>query len=247
MAGTFTDTWNTAYEGIPSDNENINLGANRIRDLKVAVHQRLAINHSWNGDSSDGKHTICELTPQTNDPVLDPGDGAIYQKAVSGNQELFYEDNAARVTQITNQGALSVTPPFPSGTVMLFVQNAAPPGWVQGRNINDAVLRIVNDNSGSGTGGSWGISGLNASTSVLGHQLSSAELPSHTHQVNAMTAVGGNLGFQSGATYELGQFSITTDGGAVGNAAHSHGASTSVSGDGTWRPAYLNAIFCFKQ
>lgn len=247
MAGTFQDTWNASYEGVPADTENMNLGATRIRDLKVNIRERLAVNHSLNGDSSDGKHTVVELTPQTADPVLDVADGAIYQKSVGSAHELFYEDDGGRVTQLTAQGAVNIPQFVPSGTVMLFVQNSAPPGWIQGRNVNDAVLRVVNDNSGSGVGGSWSISGLNTQVRDLGHTLQATEIPSHTHNLNAITAAGGNIGFQGGGTYLLGQFAITTDGGTGGNQPHFHPLSASTSGDGSWRPAYLNTIFCYKQ
>ena len=36
---TFTSTWNTAYEAVPADSEDANLGASRIRDFKVAFSE----------------------------------------------------------------------------------------------------------------------------------------------------------------------------------------------------------------
>jgi hypothetical protein len=248
MSFTFFETWDTAYEGEPADNENINLGAGRIRALKTDIHQRLVIDHSWNGDGNDGKHSQVTLRPAPDGAkILDAGDGMLFanKHAGTGRAELWYQDDAQNLIQITNNGAINVQF-FPSGTVLPFIQAAAPTGWVQIVGLNDQVLRTTNG-AGAGGGGSWTISGLSAATSVAGHALNQGEIPSHTHNVSAVTSTGGTVGFNSGNSIFLGQFAITSDGGTGGNAAHTHGANTSVSADGTWRPAYVNTIVCSKQ
>jgi hypothetical protein len=246
MSFTFLETWDTAYEGEPADNENINLGAGRIRSLKMDIHQRLAIDHSWDGDANDGKHEQVTLSPLTNVPAtLDTGDGLIFADAKTGRTELYWQDDAQNLTQITNSGAVNVQF-FPSGTTLPFIQASAPTGWVQNTGYNDQLLRTTSG-TGAGGGGSWVISGLSAATSVAGHALNQGEIPSHTHNVSAVTSTGGTVGFASGNAIFLGQFAITSDGGTVGNAAHTHGASTSVFADGNWRPAYVNIIVCSKQ
>lgn len=250
MAGTFADAWNSAYEAIPADNENINLGANRIRDLKVAVRQRIAIDHSISGDANDGKHNQVTLRTSSIAPTLDTGDGCLFTLAVGGNTELFYEDSAARTLQITKQGIVQAPPSVPSGSVMLFAQAAAPTGWTQDTSKNDVLAYITNNSAiqgGSFGGSGWSISGLVASTSVAGHTLSQAEIPQHTHFVNAVTAAGGNIGFQAGNNIFLQQTAILSDGGSVSGGSHTHGASTSVFGDATWRPPVLGVIVCVKQ
>lgn len=51
----FTHTWNAAFESAPADTENVSQGAGRIRDLKAAISERMAVAHSWAGDANDGK------------------------------------------------------------------------------------------------------------------------------------------------------------------------------------------------
>lgn len=50
----FTDTWNSAFESVPADTEAVSQGAERIRDLKVAISERMSVAHFWDGDSNDG-------------------------------------------------------------------------------------------------------------------------------------------------------------------------------------------------
>jgi hypothetical protein len=81
----------------------------------------------------------------------------------------------------------------PSGTVMLFVQTAAPTGWTKSTTHNDKALRVV---SGSvTTGGSvafttaFGTPAVSGSVSVSGtvgnHTLTTAELAAHSHGFTA--------------------------------------------------------------
>jgi hypothetical protein len=56
MSFVFSEVWNATFEGRPSDTENINLGAGRIRNLKVDISQRMQIDHQWAGNAFDGKH-----------------------------------------------------------------------------------------------------------------------------------------------------------------------------------------------
>ena len=95
--------------------------------------------------------------------------------------------------------------PFPSGTVMIFYQAAAPTGWTKSTAQDNKALRVVSG-SGGGTGGSWDLS-AGGSTNSTGahthtgsshthstpshshshslsagaHTLTTSEMPSHTH------------------------------------------------------------------
>jgi hypothetical protein len=126
---------------------------------------------------------------------------------------------------------------IPSGTVMLFVQTAAPTGFTKSTTHNDKALRIV---SGSvGTGGSvafetafashtpaGSISTSVANTTATGTvgdtSLSVANLPSHTHllfksgnavanSVTSSTAVASKSTLQDYEEYEIGNISGTAD------------------------------------
>lgn len=104
----FTYTWDAAFEAQPADSEDINLGAQRIRNLKVAIHERLVVDHSWAGDANDGLHLHSEYIPQGVAPTLvNAADGAVYAAVVSGVTELFYKDSAGHVLQITKNGTLA--------------------------------------------------------------------------------------------------------------------------------------------
>lgn len=246
MTTTFSISWSSTFETQPADNELERLGAGRIRDLKVAVRQRLDVDHSWVGDGNDGKHQQVQLRVSALDPTLDATDGCLYAKVVGGNTEAFFEDSAARVTQLTSLGALN-TSAFPPGTQMLFLQASAPVGWTQVSAFNDFVLRVVGDGSGGLTGGSWVISGLFGSTSIASHALSSAEIPAHSHGYIIQNNTGTLLyaaGGQSLPNWQPG--GANTDGGTGGGQGHTHGASTAINADGTWRPQYANVICCQK-
>jgi hypothetical protein len=88
-------------------------------------------------------------------------------------------------------------PGFPSGTVLLFYQAAAPTGWTQVTTQNNKALRVVSGTGGS-TGGSVAFTTAFASQSAGGTvgstTLSTSEMPSHTHTYSVTES--GAFGFQ---------------------------------------------------
>lgn len=72
---------------------------------------------------------------------------------------------------------------FPSGTVMLFAQTAAPTGWTKLTAHNDKALRVVSGAASSG--GTVAFTTAFASQAVAGTvgdtTLTSSQIPSHTH------------------------------------------------------------------
>jgi len=72
---------------------------------------------------------------------------------------------------------------FPSGTVMLFAQTAAPTGWTKSTTHNDKALRVVSGSASSG--GSVAFTTAFASQAVSGTvgatTLTSSQIPAHTH------------------------------------------------------------------
>jgi len=81
---------------------------------------------------------------------------------------------------------------FPSGTVMLFAQTAAPTGWTKSTTHNDKALRVVSGSASSG--GSVAFTTAFASQAVAGTvggtTLDSSQIPSHTH--TGTTDAGGD-------------------------------------------------------
>ena len=137
--------------------------------------------------------------------------------------------------------------PFPSGTVMVFYQTAAPTGWTKSTSHNNKALRVVSGNGG-GNGGTHDLSsppslahthsgGSHDHTigahshgnnlSAAAHTLSTAQMPSHNHSVSTNQAynVNNSIG-QGDAAY--GNSSATTSS-TGGGGSHSHGMSGSVS------------------
>jgi hypothetical protein len=73
----------------------------------------------------------------------------------------------------------SLEPDFPSGTLMLFQQSTAPPGWTKQTTHNDKALRVVSGAASSG--GTNSFSSMFASRTSDAHTLTIAEIPSHAH------------------------------------------------------------------
>ena len=136
---------------------------------------------------------------------------------------------------------------FPSGTVMLFAQTAAPTGWTKNTTTgNDSALRLV---TGSvSTGGSVAFStvfvsnravNISSVTGSIGNTtLTTPQIPSHTH-----SAANSNSG--SGATvYENpGVAAPQTTGATGGGGSHNHPLSvTGGSGDVNLAVNYVDVI-----
>lgn len=287
---SFADVWNTTYEGIPADAENIDLGANRIRDLKLNIRQRANTDHSWGDTTDNGRHNQVSFNLAAADPTSSSSFSFVYSKtAPDGYMELYYEDNAGRVTQMTTGGGLNVPPSFPSGTRLIFPQASPPAGWSFVPGWGDRVIRMVDDGTGGAAAGSWSITGLTTTTSLGSmyaassststssgtasgttdpHALTVDQLPGHQHNVeNWGVGPGGSVNALQAAGISNAVEYITDAGnGLLGN-AHSHtftGTATittttttttglggapavSVAGDGTWRPAYGNAVLGQKN
>lgn len=111
----FVFTWNSTFLAEPADTEYESLGAERIRDTRSAVGERLQVDHALAGDANDGKHNKVTLPVQattvtTAAPLpLDVGDGCLFsQSVISGgtpNTELFFQDSSGNVVQLTSGGA----------------------------------------------------------------------------------------------------------------------------------------------
>ena len=102
----FSRTWDSAYEAVPANSEQANLGAQRIREVKIDVRERMAVDHVWSGSADDGKHNQVTLKQLASDPVAAAGFGFVYTKDVGGTTELFFRDSAAGTTQLTSGGTL---------------------------------------------------------------------------------------------------------------------------------------------
>ena len=116
---------------------------------------------------------------------------------------IFGNTGIISATEFRGNGAsLTGVQPFPSGTLMLFQQTAAPTGWTKQTTHNDKTLRVVSGSASSGgttafssvmtsrtPSGSVSVSGSNSGGSVTGSvtisnaavTLTSSQIPSHSH------------------------------------------------------------------
>jgi hypothetical protein len=108
---------------------------------------------------------------------------------------------------------------FPSGTVMLFVQTAAPTGWTKSTTHDNKALRVVSGSASSG--GSVAFTTAFASGLTAGNTtLSTTQIPSHTHPTNI-------YGFSPCSSPFAGAFSgdgnsQITSGATGGGSSHNH-------------------------
>lgn len=134
-------------------------------------------------------------------------------------------------------GSTQTSAAVPSGTVMMFVQTAAPTGWTKSTAHNDKALRVVSGAASSGGSVAFTTafaSGLNAGATTL----TTAQIPSHTHTGTTVSAgahshtatvwdAGSSASFAKGNA-STGSNTATTD--SVG--AHTHTFTSDSTGGG---------------
>lgn len=120
-------------------------------------------------------------------------------------------DTARAVTAAGVAAAITaLASTFPAGTVMLFVQTAAPTGWTKSVTHNDKALRVVSGAVSSG--GTVNFSTFFARTGTDAVTLIEANLPPHTHTEEGVTSRGP---YDDGAGAGVGLASI--DSGTTGS------------------------------
>lgn len=139
--------------------------------------------------------------------------------------------------------------PIPSGSAMLFVQTAAPTGWTKSTTHNDKALRVVSGTAGSGGSaafttafGTPSVSGTVGGT-VGSTTLSTAQMPSHAHQLPANTCGTGVAG-----NFAPGSYAANTTNTAGGGGSHNHSFSGSLSSaTAAINVAYVDTIIATKD
>ena len=151
---TFTRTWNSAYEASPPDSQNASQGATRIRETKIDVRERLAVDHSMAGDANDGAHNKVTLIEQSADPTAAANTGFLYTRDDgNGNTELFYRDNSGNISQLTDKGGLGYV-----GEVRSFAFTSVPTGWLEcdgstiSRTTYADLFAVIGETFGAGDG-----------------------------------------------------------------------------------------------
>lgn len=152
----FTRTWNGSYEASPANTQAASQGAQRIRELKLDLRERLAVDHIFgDGSANEGYHNVIHLPEQGSDPGGVANYGVVYTKDVSTITELFYRDSAGTVTQITRNG--SVLSRF-VGEIVAHASTSTPVGFLPcdgaavSRTTYSALFAVIGTIWGAGDG-----------------------------------------------------------------------------------------------
>ena len=155
--------------------------------------------------------------------VIGNGTNAVKFVAPGTNANILTSNGTAWVSQAPAGGQA-----FPSGTVMLFAQTAAPTGWTKdSTNYNNSGLRIVTGSASTGGSVDFTVAFASQTPSITisaisgsagNTTLSTPQIPSHTHPGGGSGGPPvGNGGDQFGVAY-----TPTATGATGGGGAHSH-------------------------
>ena len=236
----FTNAWD---ETAPAGTRNANLGDDDIRQFKLDIRERIAIDHKMTGtDGSDtGYHGVVHLNVSTTQTAV-ASVGLLYTKDVSSKAELHFKDEDGDEIQLTAGGALLV----PAGAIILWDGAGCPTGWTLLTSYDDKFL------IGSGTAGTTG--GDNNSKTPAG---TNAAETSHTHSTTVARDNwgGADAGSSSGrltttlATAEAVLDAATADRSFTsgGGASHNHAFTGTADTGSNNRPAFKTIKLCKKD
>lgn len=199
----------------PASTDSIRSGDDVIRDLAAGVVQIVGVDHYMStnphgeADAAVGEHAKITLRELADDPTAVTDKGFVYTKNVSNATELFWEDAAGIVKQLTTGGKLNImgdNGAVPVGSVIPFAGSSAPTGWllcdgtVKSRTTYANLFAEISTTYGAGDGSTtFNLPdmrgrvpvGLDSGTfdslgEALGAEsttLTATQLPEHTHGV----------------------------------------------------------------
>jgi len=239
-------------EAKPSDSDIVSQHPADERATRLVVKNFANVEH----DQAEGRHKFGIGNTAARDAITTWVDGSVWFNTTDVRNRLNLRSGAAWV-----QGGQE----FQGGSVVSIVFRlvAAPLGWTQQVDLDDRMLRITSSTGGA-VAGAWPISGLSTVNDGHVHGVSgttAAETQDHYHGVSgntggpntsflqenkptpALTFTGDHfhsMSFNSGGKSATHDHTLSFNSGAP-SVGHSH------SGDGTWRPAYLNVISATKD
>jgi hypothetical protein len=153
----------------------------------------------------------------------------------SGADAVWKKRNAANnawLTVATFLGSGLSLGGFPPGTLMLFVQTAAPTGWTKSTTHDNKALRVV---SGSvTTGGTQNFTAVLNGT-VGATTLTTAQMPSHTHTLGLRISAAGTI--STGGNTPNNSADLLSTGATGGGGSHTHSMDV----------AYVDVIIATKD
>ncbi len=105
----FTQTWNAAFEALPADGNNISEGAQRIRNHRKAVRERLEVDHSWAGDIYDGFHKKITVIERGSLPATPAASQAEITPLAMGSSTGFLVTDAEGLVHGLDGGVVSTS------------------------------------------------------------------------------------------------------------------------------------------
>ncbi len=146
---TATAAWT---EISPANSDNINQGAQQIRNLRRDVRERLEIDHVWNvSTSTDGQHKKLTMPSQSSRPSTTSGFSEIWAEGSAAASQPYMKDGAGNVRQLgVPVGTICAYLPgyFVDGSNGTYtaVAMTLPDGWYlcEGGAPNDALSPIWN-------------------------------------------------------------------------------------------------------
>lgn len=123
----YIETWDVT---VPDGGDDLSQGDDTIRAMKRALDERLNEDHvkpsDETGSTTVGYHRKVQLVKQASDPAAVPSTGILYTKDTgSGFMELYFEDEAADIIQLTKRGKIKLSSGRLENNTNLTARNAA--------------------------------------------------------------------------------------------------------------------------
>lgn len=219
-----TTSWD---ETSPAGSQNISLGDNRIREMKVQLREIVGVDHKFESsgnDADNGKHNKVSLLEQANLGTGTEGEPILGAQTASGKAELVFTDEDDNDVQITSGGGMAVlgSSGWRTGDILLSSSTTTPSGWTDASTTYDNKFIRITDGTPLTTGGS----------------------DTHTHAAGSYAAPAHDHGGTTGST--AGTLGDVTGGGSDATATHTHTISqqaaatiTGTSASSSNVPAYI--------
>lgn len=223
-------------------------GATDTNITSVADNDLLAYDSTsskWINQSASEAGIITNLADDTT-PQLG-GDLDLNSSDITGTGNVNITGTVTATSFSGDGSSLTGVEAFPSGTLMLFQQTAAPTGWTKQTTHNDKALRVVSGTASSGGSSAFStalatpavsdisLSGdpavgnlaVSVSGNISNHTLSLNEIPSHKHTVGRGSPSGNsNTAFNAAIAAGANLSSVNT-GNKGGSGSHNHGHNLS--------------------